>query len=572
MRGSIRYTISVLATGIMVLVFFAIPMFAGRFCCDLGFVITMPRDARSVRVSPSGFTLPAPESEPNGPQQPSKATARLDDEAVLATFGIIDYVVSYMPGGRRCDVFSEQGDDWLYFDEAAGQIVFWGSEVEWVDGERVQMRRQYFAGPRGISGIAGQDLGRFASPVVKHRRLFEGGGDQTIVYDPSLRRFFALDWRSRTVRSGQQMHPSYRFTEFGSGRVPNTIYVDWRPAMYRTERQGVEDPAPRYEWHVTVPFVVGDGWRYIPILRDSGRVDLLDSETMEILEGRGSLPVPETLFGQGGRRPSQLLAYAVQAVYAYHKAPAENEYVGMVVADASRQGTSMALAEFDGSGNPVGREVYSRGFKYPAAIGDERPDRLIRSASVAVWQTRCGPVLTAAKYVLESLHPPVLTLASFFAADRIQARAGHRALFLIPNSFAAMQRDRVREHVTVQLGWALWFMLPAWLLSAFFMWRVSHDAYAVGLSPNARLLWAMGTLLFGLPAYITYRLTRPAGGLVTCANCGHARRTDMEKCHRCGSPWLVPELVAPGWSVIGEPDEQSCDETPAKPEETVSPA
>jgi uncharacterized OB-fold protein len=38
--------------------------------------------------------------------------------------------------------------------------------------------------------------------------------------------------------------------------------------------------------------------------------------------------------------------------------------------------------------------------------------------------------------------------------------------------------------------------------------------------------------------------------LVTCANCGRMRRPDMEKCHRCGSKWYVPELIPPTWRVL----------------------
>ncbi len=60
----------------------------------------------------------------------------------------------------------------------------------------------------------------------------------------------------------------------------------------------------------------------------------------------------------------------------------------------------------------------------------------------------------------------------------------------------------------------------------------------------------MGTLAFGLVAYITYRLTRPDLSLVTCANCGRLRRVDQGQCHRCNAQWEVPELTAPAWRVV----------------------
>jgi hypothetical protein len=81
---------------------------------------------------------------------------------------------------------------------------------------------------------------------------------------------------------------------------------------------------------------------------------------------------------------------------------------------------------------------------------------------------------------------------------------------------------------------------------------VTRDGARLGLPTNTRAAWVAGTVLFGLPAYITYCLTRPRLTLVTCANCGVGRRPDGEKCHRCGSPWVVPELVPPAWRVLGE--------------------
>jgi uncharacterized OB-fold protein len=60
----------------------------------------------------------------------------------------------------------------------------------------------------------------------------------------------------------------------------------------------------------------------------------------------------------------------------------------------------------------------------------------------------------------------------------------------------------------------------------------------------------IGIIAFGLSGYITYRLTRPRETLVTCANCGKLRRPDMNKCHRCGSKWHVPELTPPTWRVL----------------------
>jgi hypothetical protein len=586
MRGSTRYAISVLATGVVVLVFFAIPLFLGRFCCDAGYVAAMPWDALLTYVRPSGLLPASLEAEPNvprspgqapdpnerGPSSPSYAQAQLGSECILSTLGIIDYIASYNPGGFRSDVLFASDNVWVYRDRPTGQIVFWDHRRAVVDGRKVVDRR-YYAGPKGIAEAAGQDLGRFVQPVVMHRRWYSRGNtmDLTVVYDRGPHQFFALDWPNRVVRNGPALDASYHVVRFDFAKTDNGMNVDWSPPTYTLRHKGETDPRRQYQ---VIPLVQPTySARYLPVIDDSRSVDLLDSQTLELLNDRGFLPAPETLFGRSVPQPRELLDYRIHPVSIRSGEGPENgdKYIGMVVADESRQGTSVAMAVFDESGKPASNVIRSRGLPYEAAIGYANREWFVGSAKAAVSETRWGPLLTVAKYAVESLHPPVLTLASFFAVDQVEARAGFRALFLMPNSFVAMQRDRVGEHITAQLSWALLFMLPAVVLSLLLTWRVNQDAYAVGLSQNARALWAVGTLLFGLPAYITYRLTRPAKGLVTCPNCGHARRSDSEKCHRCGSPWLVPELTPPAWRVIGEPEDQPCDGMPAQPEET-SPA
>jgi hypothetical protein len=159
-------------------------------------------------------------------------------------------------------------------------------------------------------------------------------------------------------------------------------------------------------------------------------------------------------------------------------------------------------------------------------------------------------MFTISKYLLENLHPPILSLISYFTADSIEASAGHRVLFILPNSLIAMKGRDTRGNMAERFLSALLIILPSILLSIFLAWRISINATAVGLSENARVLWILATIALGVVGYITYRLTKPAITLVTCANCGRMRRPDMEKCHRCGSKWYVPELIPPTWRVL----------------------
>jgi len=257
------------------------------------------------------------------------------------------------------------------------------------------------------------------------------------------------------------------------------------------------------------------------------------------------LPVPKTLYGEGSRRPSRLLRHEVRAITI---GPEYDEYAGLLAVGVSRQGTSMAMSIFDKDGRLLTtahtrmQEDVWRGAGYHV--------RSMGSARAALFEVPWAPALTVSKYLLENVHPPALTLASFLLANRIEAGASHRTLLLVPNSFAAMQRDLVRQGIVMQLLSAVWIILPGILLAVLLAWRVVRDAADTGLPGGVRSLWLLGTLAFGLPAYITYRMTRPKEALVTCANCGLRRRPDMDRCHRCNGPWDLPELAPPAWRVL----------------------
>jgi hypothetical protein len=175
----------------------------------------------------------------------------------------------------------------------------------------------------------------------------------------------------------------------------------------------------------------------------------------------------------------------------------------------------------------------------------DRKGKLIESAQ---RQSGLPPSHLLTKYICESLHPPILALASFFTAYSFEAGAAHRALFLMPNSFVALQRDRETRFI-FQFLFALLFLVPALALAGFLSRRVVRDATLMGLPRHTRWLWGIGTQAFGLPAYLTYRLTRPRVALALCRDCGQSRRVDQEACHHCGGGWNAPVLEPPAWRV-----------------------
>jgi hypothetical protein len=286
----------------------------------------------------------------------------------------------------------------------------------------------------------------------------------------------------------------------------------------------------------SVPMVKLTGWnvlrRNILVLDESGEVKLLDTETLELVRTLGRVPVPP---GQSRNDSASWLS----DLYAYTVYPVgvEYEHAGTICGSVSREAFSMHVDVFD----PNGRRLTSRGDDISEA-----------------FEEAGGPLLATITYILENLQPAVLGLISCLAESPFEATAGHRALFILPNSFVALLvRTSGEQNFGLRLLLALLIISPSIILGLLLAWWVRSNAVLVGLSRRARFWWVLATIAFGLSAYITYRLTRPKITLVTCANCGKPRRPDMETCHRCGAKWLVPELAPPLWRVIDESPERT---------------
>ena len=521
-KTSAYYPISVLTTGLMVLVLLSIPFYWGRYLCDVAFVANMHRTVLGIEINPSGLPLLAYRYDPNSHshlianadiENFALPTRRREVHYILGTLGIIDYLQSREPGGRRIRL-GNFGTYWdPYFDKGKGLLVV---------RDMSDSRYRLYIGPKGMSTTPEANLGRFNSPVIA----------KGIVYDKEYRCFFALDLKNQTIRKGPVLNDLTR--------RPVDIIDHHRS---RSEACTV---------HFTRPFgrmyqVVHQMVDYLPVLDESGRIYLLDPKKLELVRYAGILPRPQTLFGWGSRKPNDLLAYDIEIIATV--AQQEYTYIGMIAASLSRQGTSMALAVFDMEGKQV-RTEQTRTVPYDARFSETGPHTpRIPSAKAVLFDVPLGPEMTITKYLLECLHLPVLTLASFLTAHSFEANSTHRALFFMPNSFVALLRER-QGSILITFLIVLLIMIPAILFAGFLSWLVVRDALLIGLSRNSRRIWLLGTFTFGLSAYITYRLIRPKITLVTCQNCGRLRRPDMNKCHLCKSDWYIPELIPPSWRIL----------------------
>jgi len=554
MKPVIKNCVKIISTGFVVLLLLSLPLFWARWLSEASIGNMIPRECREVRISPSGLVPPELENEPNVVHH-SSVSAFFGVEVGIDCLGIVDYFaagVPGMPGAYHATFYyyDQKDDAWIYFDQKTGQIVCHCTYRERMpDNTMFPKKVQLYAGPEGIAQSPDKALGRFIFPIVDGRVT---PWQPLTLYDKKLHRFLSIDFKKRTVTKGPEpgKNDPHKPVQIGLLWKNPFLYLDWEGPQVRVaekkEEEGERSPG-KFKSIVGRTYFDGAG-RGLLVLDETGRIDLLDKETLEFAGTAGHLPAPQTLFpSKEGVTPQDLLAYmALPLVF-----NTDNKYRGMFVASVSREGTAMVLAVFDEKGNLVKQE-YSRFRTDNQYISMHQSEQTvdIRSSKAVFFDVPGAMALTVAKYLLENLHPPVLSVVSFFSAYSFEAAAGHRALFILPNSFMAMKGRDISENIVMRFSAALLIILPSIMLGIFLAWRVNRDAKMVGLSENARLCWIIGTIAFGLPGYITYRLTRPRMTLVTCANCGKLRRPDMDKCHHCGSKWHVPELIPPTWRVI----------------------
>jgi hypothetical protein len=548
---------TIIATGFITLASLAIPLYIGRNVCN-GLLVTKMK--AKADVSPSGLLAPEIDNDPNVTRH-FTASSSVDIEYwrrcivrhllgkhfsdlywhfdislyCLENTGIIQYFKSLERGKRYTYTERDILPSFLiHLDEIRGQVVYHHKYIyrdtdeytwKWDDA------KTFYFGPNGISDAPNNKQGRFESPIIYKYSESADSRFETpkfVVYDAKSHCFFALNLENKTIRKGREIQES-SFHPINISSLANSVSL------------GVDFSLPSTKSYQDQLPIIRASSGYLTIVEESGQINLLDPNTLELHGPAGYLPRPRILFGRASSKPIDLLDYDVELVsiapykehpnygnfYAYRKAETKGEYLGLIAGSLSRQGMWTSVAVFDKDGKKIkSADSNSTFFNVPG-----------------------GPALTITKYIFESLHPPVLTLASFFTAYSFDARSSRRAPFLMPNSFVAMARD-YEGNVLYKSLLVVLLMLPGIIFAALLGWRVTRDAATIGLSNNVRRFWLAGTLVFGLPVYVTYRLTRPKVTLVTCANCGKPRRPDMEICHRCGSKWDVPELTPPEWRVL----------------------
>jgi len=510
----------------------------------------MPLEAKYVSIGPSGLVPPELENDPNVVSHSQVSASMYTEEPWF--LGIVDYLEARGPGGRHSNIYYGRYDAknwvWIYFDEGIGQMsCHYNTTLMTMPDKTIHLKEeQLYVGPEGISVTADKSLGRFMNPIVDSTPWEWPTRPPRTVYDRKQRRFFAIDFDKRTVFKGPQLSKDDKHKPVQMGRLiknPSFVHINWLdPHIKVPDEEKEKGRYPRSSSTKPLPgtnYARGAG-PYLLVLDETGRIDLLDRETLEFAGTAGFLPNPQ-YSSTGSAKPVDLLGYRAFGL----TSTIDTKYRGMCAASICREGTAMTAAVFDEKGKLVGRNFskYTKGYHW-------RDEEIIPSGRAVFFEAPWAPASTIGKYLVENLHPPLLSIASYFTADSFEASSGHRGLFILPNSFAAMKGRDISGNIADKTYAALLIILPSIILAILLAWRVSKDATTVGLSEKAKLYWMLGTLALGLTTYITYRLTRPKITLVTCANCGNLRRPDMDRCHRCGSKWHVPELTPATWRVI----------------------
>jgi hypothetical protein len=526
-------------------------LFWARTYCAAQRDSLLGRSARGASVSP--MQIPGPSRAVDvGVATPFFVTAEMNPYNLpQAQLGIARYL---RPLWYRSIEGYDRNIYVLRYDPSLGLFVYQRSTKGAADSEVITK----YAGPEGIADKPDERLGRFVAPIAGGIRK----GSQ-VLYDPGLKRFFAIEWDAETpgVRKGPEL------SKDAVAREPVQVGGIWKnPDLIRVNLPSHQSADP---WRVRY-------WDadHVLVLDASGRIDRLDLRTLDYagFAGRLSSPIPP-IGDSGTARPMDLTAYGVyEFEIARDDPPTQWGYGGCAVLSLARDGLALRLEYFDPNGQTAAVGATTATAYDDPRAGVVRLGRPVDSAEAAYFLLPGARGLTWMKLLLENLHPTVLVLASYFGGPHFEATSGYRSIFLLPDSFVAMVARGCRgEEAWKRFFWTLGYMLPGLFLLGLLGDKLNRDAIRMGMPRNARKAWILATIFLGLPAYVAYRMTRPRGSLVTCSNCGQGRRADQDKCHRCSSVWEVPELTPPAWRVVCAP-EQDLDNSPATAQETTQSA
>ena len=532
MNTQIKYILNIVGTGIFVIVLLGIVFFwADRFCDNAILDSVKPNDYGIV-IQPSGLMENEQQfmTEQGDKYLPSSVKASMNYNMPL-TLGICrdfveeetrfqglsmmsvayDMMTDNVTSTIKPEVLENSNQQRTYFDKDKGLFVNCYLSRNFEDRDKWSKRINYYIGPEGIGDEPTEQLGRFIQPLTSKMKY--PSKETTVFYDKGLRRFFRvkITGEERTVTKGPELDAEkYNPVETGYGCV-GTTYIPVG-TEFKSPEQVVEENGTKK--NVPIKLTTNASNKYLIVVNDNGRIDLLDTETLEL------------------KPAGHLHEYSkLQHGYLIRSAFFGDSYLGLIVSSFSSNLRYMETDVFDATGKKV----------------------VHKACGVNVEKVSGGIASSLSRYIIESLQPVGFNILSYLTAYNYDGVKSQQAIFIRPNSTIASfacpgGRDKIL--FLISLLEVLMIMGPSLIIGVLLGWRVSKRAKALGLSKLAVRFWTYGVIFTGVAGYLTFRFTKHAEIMVTCKNCGQLRRVEQDNCHNCKADWQMKHLKKADWRII----------------------
>jgi len=498
-----------------------------------------------------------------------------------------DFLLSQTGAGRTIRPMPEPETEFSYptdvrcrlsfaYDKTIGQFVI--RDINHKKKEPIQKIVGYL-GTKGYSANFNPQTGTFSNPFYVHWIRQSPGLKGCILYDNALRRFYRIEF-NYTVRKPDSKTIFYtisldsiRVIEGPQLQTDKAVVDVWKwkenqsifSLLWMPPQQTIRKLRPEYsegQYASTDPNTWPDEAyreKSIPlenapkrstskneflVLYEDGSIDYIDGNTLTVSKRAGQLPYMGFYQQSMSNRPQDIGDYDILGIY-----DPNDKHLGTAAAAVSRDGLSAHIVFYNDQGIPITDTSYL-GYLYGKSKDGYDSYRDISGLSVLTSSPR-GPLLITLRYLWENLQPPVLRLLDLPASQWFSPATGYSHLFIRPNSLIGLMKF---EPSAARFWFLILFlMLPSLILSLWLAITTRIKAAKIGCSSLSKDGWVIAVLAFGIPAYITFRLTMPKERMITCANCGNLRRVDFDRCQQGKALW--PDAASPktAWQVIDAP-------------------
>lgn len=372
----------VLCVGFIVLVFVSLVLFWGRFFFKLAMLNVA--GTPSAKVQPSGLVDEAIENDLN--TKPSEVTFMVSsDEMMFSGLGLSDYFINNIPfDGVAENYFYRDGGDKtnvkyaVYYDKELRQFVCCDLHFAGGDDGRWVKKILYYAGPEGVAKKKDDKIGQFVKPVYVSPSYGE-----RVFYDEGLRRFFRLDYsgkrqiskkgpdgreikewvdREIVVFMGKPLAEDTWRRPVSCYRIDRSSSLHWMAPSKQTVKNDDEGGKIRrrnVDWSPINVWITPWSSKFMPVVDATGRIDLLDRNTLEFAGNiAGKLPPAPEFYGHYGPediRANDLYGFDIIVF----SDPNSGEYKGIAVGSVAKDINGVALAVYDAKGRPFRRITFN---------------------------------------------------------------------------------------------------------------------------------------------------------------------------------------------------------------------